>query len=141
MRVVALRGLGDCGKSQTIAIAFDALRQRFPEAQVEFLHHRRKDVCAILRTQHGAIGVESQGDPGFRLPESLARFVGDGCHAILCATRSRGATCDAVEALSPPYELRWVDQRRVSGGESDFRAANVVMAGRLVDAVMQGLRS
>ena len=53
------------------------------------------------------IGIESQGDPGNRLEESLQKFRNAKCRIIVCATRNRGATVSAVESLAPEYNIIW----------------------------------
>ena len=92
------------------------------------------DIKIVITINGTKIGIESQGDPGGRLEESLSLFVKLGCQVIICATRTRGQTVKAVEKLEPKYEVLWLEQDRKST-ESEQQASNLVMAKRIVKEV------
>jgi len=129
--VMALSGAANVGKSTTIMKVRDLLKSKHgcvvePEGTLEI----DVDVRVVLRINGVRIGIESQGDPGGRLEESLLRFVELGCTAIICATRTRGRTVDAVNKLKPSYNVVWL-QQDVKSSASGQEASNDAMAERI----------
>lgn len=56
-----------------------------------------------------AIGVLSLGDPDSAQDEWLKKLVDDDCDIILCASRTRGSTCDAVNnKIVSGDKLYWI---------------------------------
>lgn len=62
----------------------------------------------LFRTRK--VGILSLGDPGSAQCERLEQLVADECEVIVCASRSKGATCDAVSHIVNKcnYELYWI---------------------------------
>jgi len=93
----------------------------------------------VVLTINGVkIRIESQGDPGSRLEESLLLFVKIKCTVVVCATRTRGQTVNAVEKLQPDYEVIWIEQD-VRLIESEQEPSNKAMAQRLVEEVERAI--
>lgn len=110
--VFALMGRSNRGKSQTIRTVVEMLTAKHPTATIEHNQTAKADVRAIVNINGLKIGVESQSAPkGLR--DSLDLFVRTGCDAIICATRTRGATVDAVSALHG-FEVHWLEQQEKS---------------------------
>jgi len=107
--VIALRGKSRMGKSQTIRTVVEMLSEKHPDTSVEHNHTTKVDVRVVLTISGLKIGIESQGDPN-RLKESLDFFVKIGCDVIVCATRTSGATVNAVSALQG-FDVHWVQQQ------------------------------
>lgn len=108
----ALKGLTNTGKSTTIRTVYELLLSEYPDAKVEHRRPRppreiRVDVRAIITINGKKIGIESLGDPGNRLHESIKLFTKNKCDLIICATRTRGATYDTVAEQEPPYSVKW----------------------------------
>lgn len=102
------------GKSQTVSTVVEMLTTKHPEAKIEHDHTTKVDVRVVLTIGGLKIGIESQGDPSGRLiKQSLDLFVRVGCDVIICATRSRGATVKAVNALLG-FDVHWLEQREKS---------------------------
>jgi hypothetical protein len=102
------------GKSQTLSTVVEMLTTKHPEAKIEHDHTTKVDVRVVLTISGLKIGIESQGDPNGRLiKQSLHLFVKVGCDVIICSTRSRGATVNAVNAL-PGFDVHWLEQREKS---------------------------
>jgi len=105
---ISLRGTSKTGKSQTIRTFVELLTAKYPDTISEHEHRTKTDIRVVLTVNRLQIGVESRGD---RLIESLDLFVKSGCDVIICATRSRGRTNDAVSALQfQGFDLYWLEQ-------------------------------
>ncbi|QNH62213.1 hypothetical protein [Hymenobacter sediminicola] len=114
-KVIALYGPSSVGKSTTLKVFADMVMSHFgTSATIEYLpdDNPKADIQRII-TLNGVlkVGIESQGDPGGRLSNSLGLFVAADCDLIFCATRTRGSTCHAVDALmAHNYHIDWVHQ-------------------------------
>jgi len=102
--VIAIWGASNQGKSSSINEIVNRLPAHFPTAHID-IRIAGGDIQAIVTIGSVKIGIESAGDPGGRLPTSLALFVREGCEVIICATRTRGSTVTAVEALHPQHQF------------------------------------
>lgn len=133
-KLIALRGIAKVGKSQTIRKAYDLLCAEYPSANRDYLIDGSTDVRVILAVDGVKVGIESQGDPGGRLEASLDLFVREGCQVIACATRTSGATVEAVRRLETSYTVVWFDQ--VKEPQPSVQASkNYQMASRIVEEV------
>jgi type IV secretory pathway TrbF-like protein len=80
------------------------------------------------------VGIESQGDPGGRLENSLNLFLKKNCDVIVCSTRTKGQTVKAVNKLSKHgYKVKWFEQNYVKTSEQD--ANNLAMAKGIVKEI------
>ena len=136
--VIALRGKGKVGKSQTICKTYYLLRNKHETAKREYEILRKIDIRVIITINGVKIGIESQGDPGGRLKKSLLLFVNVGCTIIICATRTSGQTVNVVNDMQPNYEVLWLEQV-VKLSESDQRVSNDAMAERIVREVEKAM--
>jgi hypothetical protein len=109
--IFALYGSGNVGKSKTIKIVYDLLKQAYPTAPVLEIN-TGSDIMIVITINGKAIGIESQGDPNTRLPQSLKDFKKAACVIIVCATRNWGGTVDAVKRLEPEYTIVWHHKKR-----------------------------
>ena len=85
------------------------------------------------------VGIVSQGDPNSRLFKNLDRFVKIGCKVIVCVTRSRGATFEAVSYLAGEFRVEWFPKVSISSA-SQHEAANRSDAQKIVAAVQESHR-
>jgi hypothetical protein len=136
--VIGLRGKGNVGKSQTVKMAYDLLKSMHKNVKEEYKIQTDIDVRVVLTIGTKKIGIESQGDPGSRLKDSLLLFVEVGCQVIVCATRTRGQTVNAVEELQPDYEVLWLKQA-VCSSMQEQQAINTAMAQRIVGEVEKAI--
>jgi hypothetical protein len=136
-KVIALKGIGNVGKSQTIKKVYGLLIEKYPSAKIEekFIG---ADITVVLTINGKKIGIESQGDPNSRLATSLGYFVSVNCQIIVCATRTYGQTVDAVNKLNGDYEILWVDQT-VAGKHSDMNNSNYRVAKKIVEEVEKAM--
>ncbi|HKY28772.1 MAG TPA: hypothetical protein VJM12_12605 [Pyrinomonadaceae bacterium] len=132
MRIVfALRGKSKLGKSPTIRTVVEMLTEKCPDASIEHNHTTKRDVRLVLTINNLKIGVESQGGPN--LKESLDLFVRIGCDVIICATKTSGATVDAVNALQG-FDVHWLEQREQSKPHEQV-LRSLIMAREIVERV------
>ena len=124
--IYALQGRGNSGKSDTIIRIFNELIRKYPSAVVQQLSSGTRDIKAILTNVKGhKVGIESQGDPGSRLQQSLRDFASANCTIIICATRTSGMTVSWVNSLAPPYVVHFIPQTYAT---TNFNASNSRMA-------------
>lgn len=114
--LIALWGVANVGKSSTIRALYKLLKSKYRNAKIKNLG-RGSDVCAIFTIGKTKIGIEHHGDPDSRLEESLKKFVKEKCKVIICATRSRGRTAEAVYELDQDYDVIWLEKQRTQDNE------------------------
>jgi hypothetical protein len=130
-KVFALWGRADVGKSGTIKKACELLTSKYKNAKKEYGIWGDVDIRVVLTINGIKIGIEGQGDPGGRLEKSLSLFIKVGCKVIICATRIRGQTVEAVNALAKhSYEAIWFEQ--VISDSSEQESSNLAMAKQLM---------
>jgi hypothetical protein len=133
--IVAVWGHANQGKSETIRNMTTLLRA-VSGAQVEVLFDGA-DIKIVITIGKIIIGVESQGDPGSRLEESVNDFAANyKCDIIICASRTRGDTVHIVETVADDYGygIIWVTNHR-SGEHQD--ALNQLSAEQLLALVQR----
>jgi hypothetical protein len=134
-KIVVLRGVAKVGKSTTIKKVFEMLKSSYTSDLSVLLEDvGYVDVKAILVIKGVKIGIESQGDPGGRLEESLKEFEEKGCAVIVCTTRTRGKTVDLINGLQSRYGVVWFQQERESD-TSEWEVSNYAMAKRITEEV------
>jgi hypothetical protein len=130
-KAIALSGRGNVGKTGTIKQVFELLKSKHRITETNEIN-AGADITVIIVIGGVKIGIESQGDPGSRIFESLKLFVKEDCHIIICATRSWGATVDTFSELaSDSYKLIQLWQV-VKDTDSEQKASNKAMAERIV---------
>jgi hypothetical protein len=135
--IIALQGVANQGKSTSIKMAYALLKAAYPSAKIDerFIG---ADITVVITINGVKVGIESQGDPNSRLFESLGHFVKVGCKAIICATRSRGKTVEAVNALAGKYKIDWHPKSSASSVQKE-EAANRAVARQIVSAVQAAI--
>lgn len=119
--LLAVRGVGNRGKSTSVKKAYELLKKAHPTAQVDG-DDTRLDIKIVITIDGVKVGIGSQGDPTSRLPASLRYFVEIGCEVIICSTRTSGKTVDAVNALASQYVIRWFDKTKILGADEQESA-------------------
>jgi hypothetical protein len=117
-KFIALYGRANVGKTTALKLVLVALEKRRDAAVVRRID--LTDVLAIITIGDLKIGIETQGDPAGRLPHSLDLLIREGCHIIICATRTRGETVDAVKARAASEDIVWIP--KISAGSRDDRS-------------------
>ncbi|MCW3074610.1 MAG: hypothetical protein JWP69_1679 [Flaviaesturariibacter sp.] len=134
-RIYALWSPGSKGKTTTGKLIAGELHRLFPAAPV------LPDAAALSGGEINIqivigklkIGITSQGDPGTGLYQRLEKHALDGCHIIVCTTRTRGETEEAVEETERRYGFRavWFTNYQ-SGFPGEHAFLNEASATRLV---------
>lgn len=143
-KIIALKGVANVGKSDTIRKVYELLLKRYPNAKIECRNRIfRIETNVVLIIDGVKIGIESKGDPSSNLPKKLDAFKSAGCQVIICATRSKGQTVDAVLTLAklePKYGVLWIEQVVVPE-PSKYESTNRGMAKQIVVAVEKVLHT
>ena len=106
--IIAFSGRANTGKTTTIKAIYLLIKRNYPNATIEEFVVA-VDIKIVITIRNIKIGIESQGDPNSRLFASLTYFVKIDCDIILCATRTRGATVNAVTNLQNKYQIFWAN--------------------------------
>ena len=125
--IFALKGPANVGKSATLKKVFALLRGAYPAAPVQIINPPgiditvtiEVDITVIIEINGTSVGIESQGDPNSRLPDSIELFKKAKCSIIVCATRTKGGTVTTVENLQPEFTLVW--HRKTSEPQANLR--------------------
>ena len=106
--VIANIGTACQGKSTSVKEAFKLIASRYPD-NIKIIHPLESgDVNAVIEVHGILVGIESQGDPGSRMFNSLKDFLSAGCEIIVIACRTYGATYRAVNDMHQHgYQVIW----------------------------------
>ena len=133
--IIALKGRGNSGKTQTIKAVFKNLNTKYPNAIITNLKPNTIDIKIIMDINGTKVGIESQGDPDSRLKQSLSDFSNANCDIIICATRTSGMTVNWVNSYSSKYNINFLQQSYVS--KNNQSATNIKTANHII--TMAGL--
>ena len=117
--LIAIWGSGRQGKSTTVSNICKLILTEFPKATSRFINEG-KDITVIIIIGKIKIGIESQGDPSSRLPDSLKIFSKDeNCDIILCTSRTSGMTVETIDKIAQKfnYNLIWATNLRSSDNQ------------------------
>jgi hypothetical protein len=113
--IIANWGLAQKGKSDTLKkVAQKILGNNRNAIATPAIINFNHDITVIITVNNTKIGIESQGDPGSRLPNSLKYFASQKCDIIICSTRTSGSTMHIVNktAEAHAYDVIWVTNYR-----------------------------
>ncbi len=136
--IIANWGQAGQGKSTTIKQVAQQIIAYFPTATTApKIIDYSVDIQVVITIGQIKIGIESQGDPNSRLFDSLKDFSKIGCDIIVCATRTSGATVDAVSNLhsSHGYDIIWVTNHR--SHEKSTALLNNISAENILNVVQR----
>ena len=137
--IFSLRGKAGTGKTTTIKIIYDLLKQNYLNANCDEII-LKTDIKIIITINGIKIGIESQGDPNSRLEDSLKYFVENGCQIIICAARTRGMTNDWIKQYSNQFEIKWIE-KQVSGNEENQNDDNQLQAKHIFEEINKLIQS
>ena len=113
--IIAIKGKSKTGKSTTLKKVYKQLKAKYPSAHIT--HEKitvgiTDDVRVIMEVNGQKIGIESLGDYPGDLNDSLDLFIREQCVIIVCATRTKCGTVDAVERLKAEFQfhISWKDK-------------------------------
>lgn len=105
--ILCVFGPANTGKTSTIR-RVDEILQSYGAKLLKVLYDENDFSKEYLFRTH-KIGILSLGDPGSAQSDYLRQLSNDSCEIIICASRSKGATCDAVsEITAKGYERYWI---------------------------------
>jgi Cdc6-like AAA superfamily ATPase len=104
--IIAIYGKSNSGKTSTIKEISRVLCER-NNISPQLVAEKGEDIYQVLEIQKVKIGIISQGDVGNWVKEYLKELFDRGCTIIICATRTRGSTCDAVKEYGNECSIKW----------------------------------
>lgn len=128
-KFICLYAPANSGKSRSIR-RVDEILQSYGAKVITTLFEDY-DFAREYTFRNKKIGILSIGDPDSAQDEWLTKIVNDNCDIIVCASRSKGATCDIVSSkvkqgdslywISPLYEY---DHSFLSPLQADMQEFN-----------------
>jgi hypothetical protein len=140
--IITVRGFRNRGKSKTIALAYDELRDMGD--RIEGYRGEKEVRGAILVIDGVKVGIISVGDVAGHLENWLKHLIARGCVVIVCAARAlrtpgESVTFQTVERCvageEPPYQLVVIEKH----ADADHNAGNRQKAEEVVAAVRQAI--
>lgn len=104
--IICLWGNAGIGKTSAIQAIYKKLNIEDNPPMSRF----GDDFLAIVPFCNSKVGLASMGDPNSEQSNCLDILEQAGCEIIICASRTRGATVNAVEILAQTgnYKLIWM---------------------------------
>ena len=116
MNVIALWGRSKVGKTSTLNIVINILINELgARKRAEYIAYNKVDTRVVLEINGKIIVVFTGGDDR-RIMEENFSFVETQQHDLLiCACRSKGASCHSIDQRFSKEQILWFGQSRVSG--------------------------
>jgi hypothetical protein len=129
-RVIALRGIGNTGKSSTLRMLYEllvtdyALSSNRINVRVEGLLNQ-SNTSVIVSVNGVRIGIDSLGDRPDILAARLRELEFNACAIIVCASRTAKQFTTVVADLERSgYEIEWIDKYKEGKTKTDWAAIN-----------------
>jgi hypothetical protein len=107
-QIIVLSGRSNIGKSNTIKIVYERLLTKYPYPSLiilpDTLAETGKEIWVVIKINGKRIGIESRGDNRTLVENALSIFVDYKCDIILCASRTRGESWDAIQAFGSAHD-------------------------------------
>ena len=103
--ILCLFAPANSGKTSTIRLVDDILQSR--GAKTLKVLFEDGDICKEYLYRNNRIGILSLGDPGSTQSNYLKQLANDECKIIVCTSRSKGSTCDAVSDIVDNDDRRY----------------------------------
>ena len=103
--ILCLFGPANTGKTSSIK-RVDEILQSYGAKLVKILFEEYDFYKEYMYRNH-KVGILSLGDPGSAQSNYLEQLADDECEVIVCASRSKGTTCDAVSKITSRYDERY----------------------------------
>lgn len=107
--ILALRGIGNSGKTETITLLRSKMLSSDYERLPEKHEEHGKDFLDIMTKKGEKIGITSSGDNYDLVHDRLVTLTNEKCKIIVCACRTRGGTNEAIEEFDG-YTDRYVEK-------------------------------
>ena len=100
--LICLRGLGSTGKTSSILRAYNL----FESINKQIYAKSGTDICASVSVGGHLVGFASQGDPNSFQEEWIEYLIKMSCPVIVCASRTKGQTAEALNRIAGKYNYR-----------------------------------
>lgn len=137
-KVIALRGLGNSGKSSSLRKVYELLVVRYAlnknRVNVKIEGALNKSNTSVIVSINGVrIGIDSAGDQLDILVGRLRDLEFKGCAIIVCASRTAASFEAAVNDLERCcYEIEWIEKTKEGTTKLEWDAANLTTAEDIV---------
>lgn len=102
MKVIALKGRRNTGKTTTIKLLSDILISNgYTQVQGMYQNNRRGDFLDIYNNGTKKVGLSSAGDTDLVINKNLNDLQINSCDIAVCACRTRGGTITAIKSFDP----------------------------------------
>ena len=116
MNVIALWGRSKVGKTSTLNIVIDILINELGAyKRLDYVADNKVDTRVVLEINEKIIVVFTGGDDRRIMEENFDFVKSEQYDLLICACRSRGASCHSIEQRFSNDEIIWCGQSRVSG--------------------------
>ena len=112
MNVIALWGRSKVGKTSTLNILINELGAR---KRAEYIAYNKVDTRVVLEINGKIIVVFTGGDDRRIMEENFSFVETQQYDLLICACRSKGASCHSIEQRFSKEQILWFGQSRVSG--------------------------
>lgn len=135
--IITLSGRGNIGKSATIRNVYESLVKQYLDHETIHVNvNTDREISVVLKIGRKCIGIESRGDTRERVEDSLQMFLRYKCKIIVCATRTRGGSYDAVDEFAAMHKLEICRIKKIAEVEtSQYTASNRKYARQIVKTV------
>ena len=138
VKMFVLQGVYDSGKTSTLTILNDLLREKYPDIDGNpkcSTRGKYKDFQVIYTlTVNGKkqyIGIKTDGDNGDAVYGDVGWLVDNKCNIIFCSCRSYGGTVEAIKRFSEEADVTFV-KKTLEADESKQRKVNTADAQKLL---------
>lgn len=144
--ILAVWNTSDKGKTETLREFAHLLLTTYPSYRLIYptplVISTTYDFRLVVEIKGVIIGVESQGDPNTNLDKRLLDLADNPkfkCDLILCSTRTRGDTVDAVDNLANTrgFQTIWTSTYQIDN-RANHKLVDQLKAKHILD-LLQGL--
>ena len=116
MNVIALWGRSKVGKTSTLNIVINILINELgARKRAEYIAYNKVDTRVVLEINGKIIVVFTGGDDRRLMEENFSFVETQQYDLLICACRSKGASCHSIEQRFSKEQILWFGQSRVSG--------------------------
>ena len=116
MNVIALWGRSKVGKTSTLNIVINILINELgARKRAEYIAYNKVDTRVVLEINGKIIVVFTGGDDRIIMEENFSFVETQQYDLLICACRSKGASCHSIEQRFSKEQILWFGQSRVSG--------------------------
>lgn len=116
MNVIALWGCSKVGKTSTLNIVINILINELgARKRAEYIAYNEVDTRVVLEINGKIIVVFTGGDDRRIMEENFSFVETQQYDLLICACRSKGASCHSIKQRFSKEQILWFGQSRISG--------------------------